>query len=326
MGSRVQIPMKPAAPVRSLTPAPFGMLQRKCSCGGSGSSGGDCAECKRKEKSLPHHAVNDGSAGAVPAIVYEVLRSPGQPPVQKIRAPMEPRFGHDFGRVRVNADGKATEPARAGAAFANPGFRADGPLPILFDGIKEVEVGHTDCDWDRSVKPDEPFIPKSGNPKVKIITEDPCVRDCTVQHEAVHVNQVKPICKTYYDCYTAAPAKAATSDECKGLSGDELKKCQGLVTQMLRLECFVAAETAWEAEKWECEAYKTSSSCAEALLSKAKPECSSKIQVYRDSAKKQIDKYCKTAKEENNKKQDGGSGQPPPAQPKQQSENPSGVR
>lgn len=55
---------------------------------------------------------------AVPPLVHEVLRSPGQPLDPATRAFMEPRFGYDFGNVRVHTD------ARADAASASVGARA----------------------------------------------------------------------------------------------------------------------------------------------------------------------------------------------------------
>lgn len=55
---------------------------------------------------------------AVPPLVHEVLRSPGQPLDPATRAFMEPRFGYDFGHVRVHTD------ARADAASASVGARA----------------------------------------------------------------------------------------------------------------------------------------------------------------------------------------------------------
>src|SRR5215210_315985 len=53
---------------------------------------------------------------AVPPIVHEVLASPGQPLDTATRAFMEPRFGHDFSRVRVHSDAGAE--ASAGAVHA----------------------------------------------------------------------------------------------------------------------------------------------------------------------------------------------------------------
>jgi hypothetical protein len=59
-----------------------------------------------------------GRAASAPPIVHEVLNSPGQPLDDATRAYMEPRFGHDFSKVRVHADGKAAESARAVNAVA----------------------------------------------------------------------------------------------------------------------------------------------------------------------------------------------------------------
>ena len=49
----------------------------------------------------------------IPAVVHDVLRSPGQPLDSATRSFMEPRFGHNFGNVRVHHDAKAAESARA---------------------------------------------------------------------------------------------------------------------------------------------------------------------------------------------------------------------
>ena len=62
--------------------------------------------------------VNPSPAHAVPSIVHEVVRSPGQPLDDATRSFMEPHFGHDFSRVRVHTDSKATESARAVNALA----------------------------------------------------------------------------------------------------------------------------------------------------------------------------------------------------------------
>ena len=54
----------------------------------------------------------------VPPIVGDVLHSPGRPLDPAARAFMQPRFGHDFSRVRIHADSKAAESARAVNALA----------------------------------------------------------------------------------------------------------------------------------------------------------------------------------------------------------------
>jgi hypothetical protein len=97
--------------------APAGLLQRKCACGGSG---GDCAECKKKEGELQRKTAKpaaDGGSG-VPPIVHDVLRSPGQPLDRGTRTFMESRFGHDFSGVRVHTDAKAARSANAVNALA----------------------------------------------------------------------------------------------------------------------------------------------------------------------------------------------------------------
>lgn len=53
-----------------------------------------------------------------PAIVHEVLDSPGQPLDSQSRSLFEPRFHHDFSRVQVHTDDKAAESAKAVNALA----------------------------------------------------------------------------------------------------------------------------------------------------------------------------------------------------------------
>jgi outer membrane protein OmpA-like peptidoglycan-associated protein len=117
MSERVQSPMKAAAaaPARRLTHAPARVLQRQCSCGGSGGSTGECEQCKKKK--LQRRAVGYGPEMA-PSIVHQVLRSPGQPLDPQTRALFEPRFGHDFSKVRVHTDAEAAESAHAVNALA----------------------------------------------------------------------------------------------------------------------------------------------------------------------------------------------------------------
>jgi len=114
-----------AAPVQvakappTLTVVRGGLLQRACACGNHAGSGGECAECRRKrEGTLQRAAVHPGPAPAVPAIVQDVLRGPGQPLDGATRAFMEPRFGHDFSGVRVHTDGRASQSAAAVNALA----------------------------------------------------------------------------------------------------------------------------------------------------------------------------------------------------------------
>ena len=95
-------------------------LQRKCACGGTPGPSGECEECRKKRQgTLQRAALDHGLAGSsAPAIVQDVLRSPGQPLDTQTRAFMEPRFGHDFSRVRIHSDARAADSAQAVHALA----------------------------------------------------------------------------------------------------------------------------------------------------------------------------------------------------------------
>lgn len=108
-----------SAVIPRVTPAPGALLQRQCACGQHSGSGGECEACKKKrEGTLQRAAINAAPVQAIPSIVNTVLRSPGRPLDATTRAFMEPRFGHDFGGVRVHTDGPAAESARAVNALA----------------------------------------------------------------------------------------------------------------------------------------------------------------------------------------------------------------
>jgi len=100
------------ASLQTPTPA-LGVLQRKCACGTHTGGGAWCSACAEKERALQRKATNDHEPTEVPPIVYEVLRSPGQPLDAATRAFFEPRFGQDFSQVRVHTDAPAAESASA---------------------------------------------------------------------------------------------------------------------------------------------------------------------------------------------------------------------
>jgi hypothetical protein len=100
-----------APPATSFTPTPAGQLHR-CACGGTADGGGECAACRARRLQRQATGSQD-SAREVPGSVREVLREPGQPLDRPVRAVMEARLGHDFGRVRVHTGERAAESARA---------------------------------------------------------------------------------------------------------------------------------------------------------------------------------------------------------------------
>jgi hypothetical protein len=67
-----------------------------------------------KESPLPSRPTSRD----MPPVVHATLRSPGRPLDEPERAFMEPRLGHDFGRVRVHDDAQAAESAKALNALA----------------------------------------------------------------------------------------------------------------------------------------------------------------------------------------------------------------
>ncbi len=95
-----------------------GLLQRKCTCGGTPGPNGECAECRGKRPNLQRRTTGQTGTLTAPPVVHEVLRSPGRPLDPATRAFMEPGFGHDFGRVRVHIGARAAESAEAVGALA----------------------------------------------------------------------------------------------------------------------------------------------------------------------------------------------------------------
>lgn len=112
-----------------------GILQRKCDCGNHAISG-KCDSCAKKKGSLQRKSSSAFESSAVPSIVHEVLRSAGQPLDPATRNFMEPRFGHDFSRVRVHTDGRAAESALAVNALAY----TVGHDVVLGDGLYRPET------------------------------------------------------------------------------------------------------------------------------------------------------------------------------------------
>jgi hypothetical protein len=130
-----------------------GLLQRKCACGGTAGQKGECESCDKPKFSLQRSTMNSErgtqSSGSIPPIVHEVLGSSGEPLDKQTRTFMEPRFGHDFSQVRVHADARAAESARAVNALAYTNgaeivFGANQYAPATTEGRKLLahELAH----------------------------------------------------------------------------------------------------------------------------------------------------------------------------------------
>ncbi|GAC1614691.1 MAG: hypothetical protein NVS4B11_00450 [Ktedonobacteraceae bacterium] len=116
--AQTQVKASPAQkPVVRAAQTEFG--QQKCACNNTAGIDGICTECREQRLSVQRRAVSPASPPSqVPPIVNEVLHTPGQPLDASTRAFMEPRFGHDFSKVRVHTDARAIESAHSVNALA----------------------------------------------------------------------------------------------------------------------------------------------------------------------------------------------------------------
>lgn len=88
-------------------------LRRSCACGGK------CSACQGSAQSqILRSSTAQGPEGVAPAVVHEVLRSPGQPLSEVARANFEQQFGHSFSNVEVHTGAKAAASAEAVNALA----------------------------------------------------------------------------------------------------------------------------------------------------------------------------------------------------------------
>jgi hypothetical protein len=101
-----------------MVPVRARVLQRECSCDHEHGGGEACQACQKKARVQRTPASAHAIGGAAPPIVGDVLRSSGHTLDAAARAFMEPRFGHDFGKVRVHTDARADASARQVSASA----------------------------------------------------------------------------------------------------------------------------------------------------------------------------------------------------------------
>ncbi|MGI8917682.1 MAG: DUF4157 domain-containing protein [Pyrinomonadaceae bacterium] len=111
--TRIEVPLK------SL---PVLMMQPKCALSESGRKNEDAEDCGKTQLSLlraqQKRDVQVPNPGSVPPIVHDVLGSAGRLLDDPTRSFFEPRFGHDFRKVRVHTGTQATQSARDVGALA----------------------------------------------------------------------------------------------------------------------------------------------------------------------------------------------------------------
>ncbi len=115
----------PALVATSAGPA---QISRKCAL----CEAADEEKKKVQRKSTPSQA----ASVQAPAIVHDVLRSPGQPLDSATRAFFEPRFGRSLSHIRVHTDAEAAASARAIGARAY----TRGPHIVFAGGSYQTET------------------------------------------------------------------------------------------------------------------------------------------------------------------------------------------
>ncbi|MEO5931762.1 MAG: DUF4157 domain-containing protein [Candidatus Kapaibacterium sp.] len=111
------------------------LLQRSCACGQHTKGEGECAECGKRK--LQRRAGTGRDLPGIPPIVDAVLRAPGRPLEAQTRGFMEPRFSHDFSRVRISGQGRrlsASDPA-----ISSPADQSEREAELVADRVTKSE-------------------------------------------------------------------------------------------------------------------------------------------------------------------------------------------
>jgi Domain of unknown function (DUF4157) len=114
----------------------------------------------------------------------------------------------------------------------------DAPAPREVGKCEEFPGGSTDCEVDATGTP-------TGKVKQRVDETNPCTKPCVVEHEAVHVKQLKTFCPELRKCYLDAD------------------KGRRPVTDCVKMAIFGTKER-------ECAAYKVSVPCMEKRLKTTK--------------------------------------------------------
>ena len=194
---KLQSQTNPVTTVGS-TPVAARLLRQKCACG-QHTGGGECAECSKKRRAetalggMPQRrGVGNREPAEAPPIVHDVLRSPSQLLDAATRASFEPRFGHDFSRVRAhhgvahiihagdpdspNPDSPDSSPQEIPADAADAGAPSL-PVELTYSTVSRQKGVCGDFDWVvnwilKNVKPTtQGFI-------VQKVTSDMFTQDC----------------------------------------------------------------------------------------------------------------------------------------------------
>lgn len=301
-----------AAQVSTLASESSGIVQRKCACGGKTGPSETCEECQ-KELSQVRSPSETAEQLKVPPLVLHTMQTLGHSDFASITAG-ETR-GHNFGNVRVEQE--APRAALGGILNALPAASretawAPRKSPVLAMTTQEgcgcsVCARQESSDREERARatserpPEEDTEPlmvdgvvgtaavpcygggggSSCNPSTGVYDilynrNTCCTKDCTQQHEQQHVTDLQPCCQKL-------SAKVSGGGDRNTLVG-QFNTWMG------------SGASAWS----ECNAYKVSISCGEALRTSnkcdsTKSTCCDEIDDYLTNARSQKSSYCGSA-------------------------------
>jgi hypothetical protein len=195
-------------------------LQRKCACGGSTASAEPCEACSTSRLLQRHATIPTSSMSVEPAIIHDVLRSPGQPLDITTRAFMERRFGYDFHHVKVHTNDQAAQSARAVHALAytvghNIVFGSGEYAPMTQKGQRLLahELSHTIQQAGGLRKSlDRRELSSSGN---RVEAEDDSMERKVVEKQPIAQNQSTMIARQANGAgTTCVPGAGRTNSNC----------------------------------------------------------------------------------------------------------------
>jgi hypothetical protein len=143
-----------------------------------------------------------------------------------MRPSRESRFGHDFSGLASHADGRDASAALPiersleldPAMFLKP---MSAPAVRETEKCEEFPGGSTDCEVDNTGTP-------TAKVNSKVTETNPCTRPCVEKHEAVHVKQMKTLCRELRECYLAADKGKRPSSDCMSMAifGMKSRECE----------------------------------------------------------------------------------------------------
>lgn len=311
----------------SQAPSPMGsflgLLQRECSCGAKPGRSDDCAECRKKQLTQERYLFETAERPEESLLDGEAMRIfHNQNPTDHLSLGVS--LGHNFGNVRVRPDTPSVRLSSIGnaesfaicktaeATVPTQPMHEARPCSVSVMSTSEG-CGCSLCarqragEHDKHISPSRERPPEdetsyfmvdgvvgtatvacygggggsrcnpgTGNYDIIYNNNKCCTRDCTQQHEQQHVTDLQPCCK-------ALNAKISAG-------GDR----DTLVKQFNTWMSSGAAD--WS----ECNSYKVSISCGEALrktnkCDSTKSTCCDEIDDYLSNARAQKTSFCAKA-------------------------------